>query len=581
MRRRRLIQLVLLLLPLLLTMSVSAQATASIPGTTNFIFDTRADLELLADDQLGEGVRPDGWTGNIDTASPTVLGDLWYDNELLADSIFGAGVRPGGWTGATVASATLISRNVRHDLELSADQFYGVGQRPETWRSSAAIIRCERTLQNVLEMLSRFYRITSQTAESALNYCMAVAAEIEDELVNIVFGTQTADGALPDPINLLGAVRGDLERLADERLGLNTRPEGYNGSRDITSPTLIGDLFLDITLLADNQLGQSVRPEGWIGVVTNSPAISYLNLRHDLELLADTTLGLNTRPNGWQGTNSIERCNPFVSSLAFLVEQNYDVSFTEIDPLAADYCAQVETAVNAVVENPPVLDVVEEEQRTNGSSNYAFAYLDVAATEYMGVMPGGTTFRAVYRNFGDSNMMFVAGQDFALYVDRRFTTVEETIYNSLPTIENVNPITFCDAVWCNGPGPTPTPTGFGPLISVLIQTTPQATPNPEQLQTTKQLVSWNYIRVTYVQDNVSARTAQVALEICAQPAQNATACEPVVSVFDQQTGTNKPVLSQYNGLNVYEFRYGYTTNVVIEGETRYSNDVWISDPTIR
>jgi hypothetical protein len=116
---------------------------------------------------------------------------------------------------------------------------------------------------------------------------------------------------------------------------------------------------------------------------------------------------------------------------------------------------------------------------------------------------------------------------------------------------------------------------------VLIQTTPQATPNPEQLETTKQLVSWNYIRVTYVQDNVQARTAQVALEICAQPAQNATACEPVLTVFDKATGTNKPVLSQYNGLNVFEFRYGYTTNVVIEGETRFSNDVWVSDPTIR
>ena len=178
-------------------------------------------------------------------------------------------------------------------------------------------------------------------------------------------------------------------------------------------------------------------------------------------------------------------------------------------------------------------------------------------------------------------MMFVAGDDFALYVDRRFTTVEETIYNSLPTVENVDPITFCDAGWCNGPGPTPTPTGSGPLISVLIQTTPQSTPNPQELQTTKQLVSWNYIRVTYIQDNVGARSAQVALEVCAQPAQNATACEPVISVFDQATGTNKPVLSQYNGLNVYEFRYGYTTNVVIEGETRFSNDVWISDPTIR
>jgi hypothetical protein len=570
--------LILILLPLALIGTVTAQP---IVGTETFIFDTRADMELLADEVFGEGTRPDGWTGNDQTTSPTTLGDLWYDNELLADEVFGAGERPQGWAGATVAAATVISRNVRHDLELSADEVFGIGERPDTWRGALAIIRCDRTLQNNLEMLARFYRILSQTPESALNFCQAVASEIEDELINIVFGTEDEDGNLRDPITLLGGVRGDLERLGDELLGLNTRPEGYTGNRDIESPTLIGDLFLDMALIADDQLGDNTRPEEWIGVVTNSPAISYLNLRHDVELLADATLGVNVRPNGWQGVNPIERCDPFVQSLVFLIGQNYEITFDEIDPQAADYCNQITIATNALVESPPVLDVVEQEQRFTGSSNFAFAYLDVAALEYMGIMPGGTRFRAVYRNFGESEMMFVAGQDFALYVDRRFTTVEETLFNGLPTIERVDPITFCDAVWCNGPGPTPTPTGFGPLIQVLLQTTPQSTPNPAELETTKQLVSWNYIRVTYVQDNVQARTAQVALEICVQPAQNATACEPVTSVFDQQIGTNKPVLSTYNGLNVYEFRYGYTTNVVIEGETRFANDVWISDPTIR
>jgi hypothetical protein len=578
MRRRRLIQLILILLPLALIGTAIAQP---IVGTETFIFDTRADMELLADEVFGETIRPDGWTGNIETTSPTTLGDLWYDNELLADEVFEDPQRPEGWAGATVATATIISRNVRHDLELSADEIFGIGTRPDTWRGAPAIIRCDRTLQNNLEMLARFYRILSETPESALNFCQTVASEMQDELTNFIFDTEDEDGNLPDPIQLLGAVRGDQERLADELLGLNTRPEGYTGNRDVESPTLIGDLFLDMALLADDQLGDNVRPPGWIGVVTSSPAISYLNLRHDLELLADETLGATVRPNGWQGVNPVERCDPFVQSLVVLIRVNYEITFAEIDPAATDYCNQIALAANALVENPPVLDVVEEQIRLTGSSNYAFAYLDVAALDYMGVMPGGTRFRAVYRNFGDSEMMFVAGTDFALYVDRRFTTVEETVFNSLPTIENVDPISFCDAGWCNGPGPTPTPTGSGPLIQVLLQTTPQATPNAAELETTKQLVSWNYIRVTYVQDNVGARTAQVALEICAQPAQNATACEPVISVFDQQTNTNKPVLSTYNGLNVYEFRYGYTTNVVIEGETRFSNDVWISDPTIR
>lgn len=545
-----------------------------------FAFDARGDLETLADTIFGVGIRPSGWTGNINVDSTTFVSDLWFDNEVLADAIFGQGIRPETWIGAPVANATSIVRNVRHDLELSADEAFGVGRRPDQWRGAPALYRCERTLQNTLTMLQTFYRIGLRTPESAINYCRAVQDELEDELINIVFGTPDAGGNLRDPITELAAVRGDLERLADERLGLNTRPPGWVGNRDRTSTTQIGDLFLDLNLLADDQLGTGERPAGWIGVVTVSPGVSALNLRHDLELLGDAFYA-RERPRGWQGVNPAGRCLPLLQTLKFVVEQNYPVSFADLDPDALDYCAQLSEAVNSVVENPPILDVVEQEERFNAASNFAFAYLDVAATQYMGIMPGGTRFRAVYRNFGQSNMMFVSGDDFALFVDRRFTTLPETVFNSLPTLENVNPVTYCDAAWCNGPGPTPTPTGSGPLIALIVQVTPQSTPDPTTLRQTKQLVSWNYIRVTYIQDNIAARTAQVALEICAQPAENALACEPVISVFDQLTNTARPVLGQFNGLNIYEFRYGYSTNLVIEGTTRFSNDVWISDPTIR
>ncbi len=227
------------------------------------------------------------------------------------------------------------------------------------------------------------------------------------------------------------------------------------------------------------------------------------------------------------------------------------------------------------------LDVVAEEAMMTAESEYAFSYLDVAATQYMGVMPAGTRFRALYRNFGDSNMMFVQGTDFALYVDMRFTSLSETTFRSLPTLDGVDPLAFCDAIWCNGPGPTPTPTGSGPLLSVLVQSTPVATPNVGQLTVTKQLVSWNQVRVTYVFDDLQSKTAQVALELCPQGAEVATGCEPVNSVFDNNAGAAKPVLSTFNGLNVFDFRYGYSTNLVIESANFYSQDVWISDPTIR
>ena len=215
-------------------------------------------------------------------------------------------------------------------------------------------------------------------------------------------GSPDQNGVLPNPIDLLSAVRGDLERLADELLGLRTRPDRYIGNRDVNTPNFAGDIRLDLDLLADDRLGPGVRPPGWIGGTSNSPMTSYLNLRHDLELLADATLGINTRPTGWQGVNPLERCDPLVRSLTFMAQAAYEgFTVSEIDPAALDYCAQVSESVNAIVENPPKLDVVAQEKLLTASSNYAFSYLDVGATEYMGVMPAGTRFRALYRNYGE------------------------------------------------------------------------------------------------------------------------------------------------------------------------------------
>lgn len=592
--RRTLLMVALLMIFTLAGGSVIAQdATATpVPPITTpqdaalsaLIFDTRADLEVLANLVFGEGARPDSWTFNTDVESPTAVADLWFDNEQLADEVFGAATRPPEWFGATTTNRATLTRNIRHDLELSADQALGVNVRPTEWRGAPPAFRCERTLQNILDLLDRFYGVQATTPESVLDYCRAVAAEVEDDLVEAVYTTEQLAQL---PSNIL-AIRGDLERLADETLGLNNRPTGWIGNRDVNSPTLIGDIFLDLESLANvlmETAGQ--RPAGWIGGITNTPATSYQNLRHDLELLADVSLGVDERPFGWQGVDPILRCEPLVQNLVYLAEQEIDFTPTGIDPQAADYCVQIAVAVNQAVENPPILDVVEtdEDERRSGESNYAFTYLDVSATQYMGIMPAGTRFRAWYRNFGESNMMFVSGDDFAVFIDYRFTTLSPMVFDTLPTLENVSPMAFCDASWCNGPGPTPTPTGFGPLAAVLNNATPPS-PAPENVTPgvgpqEKVQVAWNHIRVTYLQDDPTTRTAQVALEICRQPAQVATTCEPVIGVTDTATNTARVPLTTYNGLNVYEFRYGYTANVLIEGETTFSTDIWISDPTIR
>lgn len=584
MRWRRLLMTVALLVAVLVVGNVLASPSAQIAPLEQLIFDTRADLELLADNVLSVGTRPEGWLGNSDVNSPTVVTDLWFDSELLANDVLGIDSRPDNWIGATASVAAILTRNVRHDIELLADEQFGNGQRPAEWRGAAPITRCDRTLQNIVSLLTELYDFELTVSASTFNYCQAVAAEIEDDLNQIYFGTQTGDQPLTDPLDLVLAVRGDLERLADEELGLNTRPDGWTNNRDRASSTLISDTFADIERLADDLLGENTRPEGWIGSSSISAASSYFSLRHDLELLADEAFAFDSRPTGWQGLLPLARCRPLDQQVIFIAGVQYGFVTETLDAQAAGFCDEAGNGANLLVENPPVLDVVESETTGDAAMSMslsAFAYLDVAATQYMGVMPEGTEFRPLYRNFSESNMMFVTGEDFALYVDRRWTNLSDSVYRGLPTLEGVRPISFCNAFWCSGPGPTPTPTGGGPLAALVLQTTPEAPPQAGEVATTKTQVSWTNVRVTYLADNATTRTAQVTLEICLQRADIATACEPVTRVFDNATGTDRPVSGQSNGLNIYELRYGYNTNLLIEGTTLFSTDVWISDPTIR
>jgi hypothetical protein len=287
------------------------------------------------------------------------------------------------------------------------------------------------------------------------------------------------------------------------------------------------------------------------------------------------------RPRGWQGTDPLAACDPVIQNLVAILRQHYNFT-TDAITVSGGFCIDVAAQASQLAENPPVAEAEatgEADDRFVAESQLAFTYLDQAATQYMGAMPFGTKFKAWYRNFGDSTMMFVSGDDFAVYIDRRWTTLGDEIYQRLPTTEGVKPLTFCDASWCNGPGPTPTPTGAGAIQALLNAGTPVAAPDVEQIEGDKRQVSWNNIRVTYLLDNAQTRTAQVTLEICTDTTQ--IECEPVVSIFDNALNAAKPVLSQFNGLNVYEFPYGYTSNLLIEGTTLFSPDVWISDPTIR
>src|SRR5690606_14435457 len=101
---KRYVLFLLLVLPLLMGIAPAQQ----IDNFGAFANALRIDLERLADEVLGLGVRPDDWTANIDIESSTMASDAWYDNELLANAIFGTGVRPPGWFSVTAGRASIV-----------------------------------------------------------------------------------------------------------------------------------------------------------------------------------------------------------------------------------------------------------------------------------------------------------------------------------------------------------------------------------------------------------------------------------------------------------------------------------------
>lgn len=556
-----------------------------------FILQARNDLELTANEALGEGVRPDSWTFNFDLTTNTFVADLWYDNEILAENVFGAGERPERWFGATTFDPFLLSRNIRHDLELVADAVFGAAdQRPVGWNGAQPIYRCTRTIQNIIRYVEALYDVRPLTAQDEPNYCDQLRFEIEGELIRVSLSPiEGFDfGSL---LERFIAVRGDLERTANEVLGVNERPADWIGFIE-DSPSLQQDLNSDVELLANAIFQGLGRPSGWARYIPDSLAISFFNLRYNLETMTDEALGDGVRPSSWQGQDPTLRCEPLTQALSAILgdlfgfSPNRDVG----ERTTAEFCTAFNQQVNNYADNPPTEDFREliDDPRDRvfaGEAEFAWAFLDVGALDYMGAMPPGTRFRAWYRNFQESTMMYVTGidQDFGVFIDRRFTDLDADVFARLPTLDGVRPLTYCNASWCDGPGPTPTPRG-GSAVERLVQGAGTAVPDVQTVEevrevTGKTQVSWNHIRVTYLLDRPEANAVQVALEICAETAQ--INCEPVNSVLDQTLGVFKPVVGVFEGLNVYEVSYGYSTEVVVEGENFISPDIWISDPTLR
>ncbi|MBN1966818.1 MAG: hypothetical protein JW910_19350 [Anaerolineae bacterium] len=557
-----------------------------------FVLNTRLDLERLADEVLGPGRRPDGWIGNMDPTTPSIIGDLWLDLEQLADEVFAPyfspGARPINWLGAGSPTPDRIARNLRHDLELLADFALAQGERPEDWIGAPPLYSCDGTLLNLVDYLNRIFGFVPTTSESVVSYCNAVAGEAQDALTN-----QGITLVVGNVYQLLENIRGDLERLADELNGLGVRPAGWRRTITPDVDVMAEDLGHDLELLADQHFRTTDRPSGWIGSLGSTSGAAVRNLRHDLEILADLTLqdreyleSLNGRPFGWLGVqgfgDNLTICDISTQSLVLTMTTYYGYEIPDITaPDAAAFCRTLDQHVNNFAETDPEMVVevagggaggVGATGRPVGESQWAFAYLDVAALQYMGIMPAGTPFEAWYRNFGESTMMYVVGENFAVYLSHEWTTISEATFYRLPTLQGVIPETYCMAEWCAGPGPTPTPTGMAPTP------TPGAAPGgPPPGGGDLVLVPWNQVNVFYEQDFVERGTAYVRMELCGAVG---FACEPVQAVFDQN-GMPLPVINVIGAYPVFEMPYGYSSRYILQSSSYYANEVWISDPTLR
>lgn len=153
---------------------LSLEAAEALP----ILVSARHDLELLADQALGAGQRPAGWSGSLDVADPNLPLYIRLDLETLAGAALGADVRPKEWFGVVASSPLAIARDVRHDLELLADSVVGASTlRPGNWVGDDPLMRCNRATQALVPLLERS-GFTVDVDYTQPNYCNEIEVQV-------------------------------------------------------------------------------------------------------------------------------------------------------------------------------------------------------------------------------------------------------------------------------------------------------------------------------------------------------------------------------------------------------------------
>lgn len=269
--------------------------------------------------------------------------------------------------------------------------------------------------------------------------------------------TMTPTPTISPETRILLDVRADLELLADEQLGIGSRPEGWSGSADMLDPQLGLLARLDLELLYGGLVDVTTRPAGWFGAVGSTPLAIARDTRHDIELMADLFYGPGARPEGWRSSDPLYKCNRATQTLIALLQRGglYTLDVDANDP---NFCYNAEVSATRFAETRILTSNIDGGLFNNAltvlseyqiDTEIAIAFLDQSASIKVGIIPRGTPIQVIARSYVQySNMILVSGADFQVYIEYQNTTLTEDQFRGLPNLTGFAPSPNCFAEWC-------------------------------------------------------------------------------------------------------------------------------------
>jgi hypothetical protein len=578
--------------------SVRAAPPSQVDAVSALLIAARSDLESLANQVVGDGMRPTGWTNDFDPANAGFVVNLRLDLEILAGSRLGEAERPAGWFGASQGTPYSVARDVRHDLEALADALLGPGVRPPVWIGADPVMSCDRDLQATVDWLRRTNAVFKLSDfPRGADYCPQVWEEVN------LFIEILAPEEVP-----AGDLRMDTDALYRAILATDVFPAGWTDGFDMPSIRHDVDVLRDVTA----QVGEPIADADWFGEIFGADWVVARGIRHDLEVLADAKLTYNTRPDGWTYTadspvsSALMRCPRTTQNLARLLAKDAGFSPTT-EVIEADFCQVVAQETDHYVEStapqaqaqiqlqtvqpeiapaasgqspiiapanaPAAAPVATTIGGLGGQATAPIAYLDRGARQRIGVIPRGTPFTAMARSSApDSRMMYAGGEGFQVWIAWPFTTVTEQEYLTLPLADDVMdqlPQLVCFAAFCeqiihNGDamGRTP-PNGEPGGGSVGV-------PNRNL-----QYLDYAHTRLLIDVNNVGENWAELRIEICSEIG-NYNTCEPVLRLLEDGQVV-RPVRT-VGGHPVWRMTYHLHSTARLESRHYYVNQLWVTHP---